>query len=61
LKDTKPIQTNLDWAKEVLHEFKHKVELKETRGNLMNLLNLAKDSIEPITSFKLDLSPPHGS
>jgi hypothetical protein len=29
-------------GKEVLHEFKHKVKLKATRGNLMNLLNLAK-------------------
>jgi hypothetical protein len=29
-------------SKEVLHEFKHKVKLKATQGNLMNLLNLAK-------------------
>jgi hypothetical protein len=29
-------------GKEVLHEFKHKGKLKATRGNLMNLLNLAK-------------------
>jgi hypothetical protein len=29
-------------GKEVLHEFKHKAKLKATRGNLMNLLNLAK-------------------
>jgi hypothetical protein len=29
-------------GKKVLHEFKHKAKLKETRGNLMNLLNLAK-------------------
>jgi hypothetical protein len=43
IKNIKPIQTNLDWAKKVLHEFKHKVKkLKATRGNLMNLLNLAK-------------------
>jgi hypothetical protein len=26
----------------VLHEFKHKVKLRATRGNLMNLLDLAK-------------------
>jgi hypothetical protein len=30
-------------GKEVLHEFKHKVKLKATRGNLMNLLDLAKN------------------
>jgi hypothetical protein len=29
-------------GKKVLHEFKHKVKLKATRGNLMNLLDLAK-------------------
>jgi hypothetical protein len=29
-------------GKKVLHEFKHKTKLKATRGNLMNLLNLAK-------------------
>jgi hypothetical protein len=29
-------------GKKVLHEFKRKVKLKATRGNLMNLLNLAK-------------------
>jgi hypothetical protein len=29
-------------GKEVLHELKHKVKLKATRDNLMNLLNLAK-------------------
>jgi hypothetical protein len=29
-------------GKKVLHEFKHKAKLKATRGNLMNLLNLAK-------------------
>jgi hypothetical protein len=29
-------------GKMVLHEFKHKAKLKATRGNLMNLLNLAK-------------------
>jgi hypothetical protein len=29
-------------GKRVLHEFKHKVKLKATRGNLMNLLDLAK-------------------
>jgi hypothetical protein len=29
-------------GKEVLHEFKHKVKLKATRENLMNLFNLAK-------------------
>jgi hypothetical protein len=29
-------------GKNVLHEFKHKAKLKATRGNLMNLLDLAK-------------------
>jgi hypothetical protein len=29
-------------GKEVLHEFKHKVKLKATQGNLMDLLNFAK-------------------
>jgi hypothetical protein len=29
-------------GKDVLHELKHKVKLKITRGNLMNLLDLAK-------------------
>jgi hypothetical protein len=29
-------------GKRVLHEFKHKEKLKATRGNLMNLLDLAK-------------------
>jgi hypothetical protein len=29
-------------GKRVLHEFKHKVKLEATRGNLMNLLDLAK-------------------
>jgi hypothetical protein len=29
-------------SKEVLHEFKQKVKLKATQGNLMNLLNFAK-------------------
>jgi hypothetical protein len=29
-------------GKKVLHEFKHKAKLRTTRGNLMNLLNLAK-------------------
>jgi hypothetical protein len=35
-----PNQSRL--GKKVLHEFKHKVKLKATRGNLMNLLDLAK-------------------
>jgi hypothetical protein len=35
-----PNQSKL--GKRVLHEFKHKVKLKATRGNLMNLLDLAK-------------------
>jgi hypothetical protein len=29
-------------GKKVLHDFRHKAKLKATRGNLMNLLNLAK-------------------
>jgi hypothetical protein len=28
-------------GKKVLHEFKHEVKLKATRGNLMDLLDLA--------------------
>jgi hypothetical protein len=31
-------------GKKVLHEFKHKVKSKATRGNLMNLLDLAKSN-----------------
>jgi hypothetical protein len=30
--------------KRVLHEFKHKAKLEATRGNLMNLLDLAKSN-----------------
>jgi hypothetical protein len=37
-----PNQSKL--GKRVLHEFKHKVKLKATRGNLMNLLDLAKSN-----------------
>jgi hypothetical protein len=35
-----PNQSKL--GKRVLHEFKHKVKLKATQGNLMNLLDFAK-------------------
>jgi hypothetical protein len=35
-----PNQSKL--GKRVLHEFKHKVKLKATHGNLTNLLDLAK-------------------
>jgi hypothetical protein len=31
-------------GKKVLHEFKHKAKSKATRGNLMNLLDLAKSN-----------------
>jgi hypothetical protein len=31
-------------GKRVLHEFKHKEKSKATRGNLMNLLDLAKSN-----------------
>jgi hypothetical protein len=31
-------------GKRVLHEFKHKAKFKATRGNLMNLLDLAKSN-----------------
>jgi hypothetical protein len=31
-------------GKGVLHEFKHKVKTQTTRGNLMNLLDLAKSN-----------------
>jgi hypothetical protein len=31
-------------GKRVLHEFKHEVKLKARRGNLMNLLDLAKSN-----------------
>jgi hypothetical protein len=35
---------NLNWAIRVLHELNIKAELKATRGNLMNLLDLAKSN-----------------
>jgi hypothetical protein len=35
-----PNQSKL--GKRVLHEFKHKVKLKATQDNLMNLLNFVK-------------------
>jgi hypothetical protein len=44
LKEVKPKPTDLDWAEKVLHEFKHKAKSKATRGNLMNLLDLAKSN-----------------
>jgi hypothetical protein len=31
-------------GKTVLHEFRHKAKFKATRGNLMNLLDLAKSN-----------------
>jgi hypothetical protein len=31
-------------GKNVLHKFKHKIKSKATRGNLMNLLDLAKSN-----------------
>jgi hypothetical protein len=31
-------------GKRVLHEFKHEAKSKATRGNLMNLLDLAKSN-----------------
>jgi hypothetical protein len=35
---------DLDWAKECYMNLKHKAKLKATRGNLMNLLDLAKSN-----------------
>jgi hypothetical protein len=35
-------QSQSKLGKRVLHEFKHKVKLKATQGNLMNPLDLAK-------------------
>jgi hypothetical protein len=56
----KPILINLNWAKECYMNLNISKNSKKTRGNLMNLLVLP-NLIEPITSSKLDLSPPHGS
>jgi hypothetical protein len=44
LKKIKPKQTDLDWVKECYMNFKHKAKSKATRGNLMNLLDLAKSN-----------------
>jgi hypothetical protein len=38
----KPIQIHLDWAKRCYMNLNIKQKPKATRGNLMNLLNLAK-------------------
>jgi hypothetical protein len=59
LKEAKPKLINLDWAKECYMNLNIKQKLKVTRGNLMNLLDLAR--LEPITSLDLDISLPHGS
>jgi hypothetical protein len=42
IKKIKPIQIHLDWAKGCYMNLNIKQKLKATRGNLMNLLNLAK-------------------
>jgi hypothetical protein len=42
IKRIKPIQTHLDWAKKCYMNLNIKQKHKATRGNLMNLLNLAK-------------------
>ena len=42
--ELKPNLTNLDWAKECYMNLNMKVKLKATRGNLMNLLDLAKSN-----------------
>jgi hypothetical protein len=44
LKEDKAETNQSRLGKEVLHEFKHKVKFKATRGNLMNLLDLAKSN-----------------
>jgi hypothetical protein len=54
-----PNQSRL--GKEVLHEFKHKVRTQRNTGQLNESIEYCQNSIEPITSFKLDLSLPHGS
>jgi hypothetical protein len=42
IKKIEPIQIHLDWAKKCYMNLNIKRKLKATRGNLMNLLNLAK-------------------
>jgi hypothetical protein len=42
IKKVKPIQIYLDWAKKCYMNLNIKQKLKATRGNLVNLLNLAK-------------------
>jgi hypothetical protein len=40
----KPNLVNLNWAIRVLHELNIRAKFKETHGNLMNLLDLAKSN-----------------
>jgi hypothetical protein len=42
IKKIEPIQIHLDWARKCYMNLNIKQKLKATRGNLMNLLNLAK-------------------
>jgi hypothetical protein len=44
LKEVKPKLIDLDWAKECYMNLNIKQKLKETRGNLINLLDLAKSN-----------------
>jgi uncharacterized protein YlaI len=44
LKEIKPKPIDLYWAKECYMNLNIKQKLKETRGNLMNLLDLAKSN-----------------
>jgi hypothetical protein len=44
LKKIKPKPIYLDWAKECYMNLNIKQKLKATRGNLMNLLDLAKSN-----------------
>jgi hypothetical protein len=44
LKKIKPKPIDLDWAKECYVNLNIKKNLKATRGNLMNLLDLAKSN-----------------
>jgi hypothetical protein len=39
-----PNLVNLNWAIRVLHELNIRAKFKETHGNLMNLLDLAKSN-----------------
>jgi hypothetical protein len=44
LEEVNPKPIDLDWAKECYMNLNMKQKLKATRGNLMNLLDLAKSN-----------------